>query len=56
MSPFSAAFAVVAAAPSVAWRARERSGVHIMTVNDFHARCDALWMGEIYRTLGFSIS
>jgi preprotein translocase subunit SecA len=30
-------------------------GVHVVTVNDYLARRDAEWMGEIYRFLGFSI-
>ncbi len=32
------------------------SGVHIVTVNDFLARRDATWMGEIYSFLGLSVS
>src|SRR5580700_2732706 len=39
----------LAAVPSVAWLARERKGVHVMTVNDYLARRDAQWMGDIYR-------
>ena len=30
-------------------------GVHIVTVNDYLARRDAAWMGEIYRFLGLSV-
>ena len=30
-------------------------GVHILTFNDYLARRDAEWMGEIYRALGFSV-
>lgn len=30
-------------------------GVHIVTVNDYLARRDAVWMGEIYHYLGFSV-
>ena len=30
-------------------------GVHIVTVNDYLARRDAEWMGEIYRFLGLSV-
>ena len=44
----------LAAVPAVAWLARERKGVHAMTVNDYLARRDACWMGDIYRFLGFS--
>jgi preprotein translocase subunit SecA len=31
------------------------NGVHIVTVNDYLARRDAEWMGEIYRFLGMSV-
>ncbi len=31
-------------------------GVHIITVNDYLARRDAVWMGQIYDTLGLSVS
>ncbi|MBI2052797.1 MAG: preprotein translocase subunit SecA [Candidatus Ryanbacteria bacterium] len=30
-------------------------GVHVVTVNDYLARRDAVWMGEIYHFLGFSV-
>jgi len=30
-------------------------GVHIVTVNDYLARRDAAWMGEIYKFLGLSV-
>lgn len=30
-------------------------GVHILTVNDYLARRDAAWMGDIYRYLGLSV-
>ena len=30
-------------------------GVHVITVNDYLARRDAVWMGEIYHFLGFSV-
>ncbi len=45
----------LAAVPAVAWLARSRRGVHVMTVNDYLARRDAAWMGEIYRMLGLSV-
>jgi preprotein translocase subunit SecA len=45
----------LAAVPAVAWLARERKGVHVMTANDYLARRDAAWMGDIYRTLGLSV-
>lgn len=31
-------------------------GVHVVTVNDFLARRDATWMGQIYDMLGLSVS
>ncbi len=43
------------AVPAIAWFARERKGVHVMTVNDYLARRDACWMGEIYRFFGLSV-
>ena len=30
-------------------------GVHLVTVNDYLARRDAEWMGEIYKTLGLTV-
>jgi len=45
----------LAAVPAVAWLARERKGVHVMTVNDYLARRDARWMSDIYRFLGLSV-
>jgi len=45
----------LAAVPAVAWLARGRQGVHVMTVNDYLARRDAAWMGDIYRFLGLSV-
>ena len=30
-------------------------GVHVVTVNDYLARRDAIWMGQIYNALGLSI-
>jgi preprotein translocase subunit SecA len=45
----------LAAVPAVAWYARQGSGVHVMTVNDYLAKRDAAWMGEIYRRLGLSV-
>ena len=43
------------AVPAVAWLARQGKGVHVMTVNDYLARRDARWMGDIYGFLGLSI-
>jgi preprotein translocase subunit SecA len=31
-------------------------GVHVVTVNDYLARRDGVWMGQVYATLGMSIS
>ncbi len=45
----------LAAVPAVAWYAREGRGVHVITANDYLARRDACWMGEIYRRLGLSV-
>jgi preprotein translocase subunit SecA len=33
----------------------EGKGVHVVTVNDYLARRDAEWMGQIYRFLGLSV-
>src|SRR3712207_3049073 len=30
-------------------------GVHVVTVNDYLARRDAAWMGQIYQFLGLSV-
>src|SRR5260370_9567794 len=46
----------LSAVPAIGWYAREHKGVHVMTVNDYLARRDACWMGEIYRFLGLSVS
>jgi len=35
--------------------ALEGAGVHVVTVNDYLARRDAVWMGQIYNALGLSI-
>lgn len=35
--------------------ALESKGVHIVTVNDYLARRDAAWMGQIYNALGMSV-
>jgi len=45
----------LACTPAVAWHARSRAGIHVMTVNDYLARRDARWMGGIYRFLGLSV-
>ncbi len=45
----------LAAVPAVAWYARQGKGVHVITANDYLARRDACWMGDIYRRLGLSV-
>ncbi|MEK7551845.1 MAG: preprotein translocase subunit SecA [Patescibacteria group bacterium] len=35
--------------------ALEGKGVHVVTVNDYLARRDAVWMGQIYNFLGLSV-
>jgi preprotein translocase subunit SecA len=45
----------LAAVPAAVWFAREGSGVHVMTVNDYLARRDAQWMAGIYQFLGLSV-
>lgn len=36
--------------------ALEGKGVHVITVNDYLARRDAVWMGQVYAALGLSLS
>ena len=45
----------LAATPAVVWYAKQGQGVHVMTANDYLARRDAQWMGEIYKFFGFSV-
>jgi len=45
----------LAAVPAIAWYARQAPGVHVMTANDYLARRDAVWMGDLYRFLGLSV-
>ncbi len=45
----------LAATPAVALNALTGRGVHVVTVNDYLARRDAAWMGQIYFALGFSV-
>jgi preprotein translocase subunit SecA len=45
----------LAAVPAVVWHAKQGRGVHVMTANDYLARRDAAWMGDIYKFLGFSV-
>ncbi|MDA1337463.1 MAG: preprotein translocase subunit SecA [bacterium] len=36
--------------------ALEGKGVHVITVNDYLAKRDAVWMGQIYHVLGLSVA
>lgn len=45
----------VAAVPAVAWLARQGQGVHVLTANDYLARRDACWMGDLYDRLGLTV-
>jgi len=45
----------LSAVPPVVWLARAGNGVHVMTVNDYLARRDALWMKPIYAFFGLSV-
>ncbi len=44
----------LAATPALFLRALEGKGVHLVTVNDYLARRDAGWMGQIFDLLGLS--
>src|SRR5262245_39251133 len=45
---------LVATAP-VYLNALTEKGVHVVTVNDYLARRDSEWMGQVYRFLGLSV-
>jgi len=45
----------LAATMPVYLNALERKGVHVVTVNDYLARRDAGWMGEVYAFLGLTV-
>jgi len=45
----------LAATAPVYLNALTGKGVHVITVNDYLARRDAIWMGQIYSSLGMSI-
>src|SRR5665213_798772 len=45
---------LVATAPAYL-DALEGKGVHIVTVNDYLSRRDAVWMGQVYNALGLSV-
>jgi len=46
----------LAVTPAVYLNALSGKGVHIITVNDYLALRDAVWMGQIYNALGLSVS
>ncbi|HXK38229.1 MAG TPA: preprotein translocase subunit SecA [Candidatus Paceibacterota bacterium] len=46
---------LVATAP-VYLNALTGKGVHVVTVNDYLARRDAVWMGQVYNALGLSVA
>ncbi|PIR98689.1 MAG: preprotein translocase subunit SecA [Candidatus Colwellbacteria bacterium CG10_big_fil_rev_8_21_14_0_10_41_28] len=46
----------LAATAPVYLNALEGKGVHVITVNDYLAKRDAVWMGEIYDALGLSVA
>jgi preprotein translocase subunit SecA len=46
----------LSAVPAIAWLARTQGGVHVMTVNDYLAKRDAQWMGQIYQRLGLRVA
>jgi len=46
----------LAAVAPVYMNALKGEGVHVVTVNEYLARRDAVWMGQIYRFLGLSVA
>jgi preprotein translocase subunit SecA len=46
----------LAAVPAIAWFARERQGVHVLTANEYLAHRDAEWMRGIYERLGLTVA
>jgi len=46
----------LAATLPVCLNALEEKGVHVVTVNDYLAKRDAVWMGQIYSALGLSVA
>jgi len=45
----------ITATLSSSFRALFKKGVHIVTVNEYLAKRDTIWMGQIYDYLGFSV-
>ena len=46
----------LAATSPVYLNALDEKGVHVITVNDYLSKRDCVWMGQIYYTLGLSVS
>ncbi len=46
----------LAAVAPVYLNALTKKGVHVVTVNEYLARRDTVWMGQIYKALGMSVS
>ncbi len=46
----------LAAVAPVYLNALSGRGAHVVTVNEYLARRDAVWMGQVYRTLGLSVA
>jgi preprotein translocase subunit SecA len=46
----------LAAVPAIVWYALHGRGVHVLTANDYLARRDSQWMGDIYRWFGLSVA
>ncbi len=46
----------LASTPAIYLNALERKGVHVITVNDYLAKRDAVWMGQIFYSLGLSVA
>jgi preprotein translocase subunit SecA len=46
----------LAAVPAITFFALQGRGVHVLTANDYLARRDASWMGEIYNWFGLSVA
>ena len=46
----------LAAVPAVVWHALQGNPVHVITANDYLARRDANWMGDVYRAFGLSVA
>lgn len=46
----------LSAVPAVYLNALSGEGVHVVTVNEYLARRDAVWMGQVYHALGLSVA